>query len=62
MRISLFFLVLGFELRALHLQGRCLSHASSPVCSGYFGDKFLLFAQTGLDCNPPILCFLASLG
>jgi hypothetical protein len=24
------------------------SHASSPFCSGYFGDMVLLFAQAGL--------------
>jgi hypothetical protein len=34
-----------------------LSHSSSPFCSGYFGDRVLLFAQTGLDCDPPILGF-----
>jgi hypothetical protein len=34
----LFLLVgLGFELRALHLQGGILCHTSSPFCSGYFG-------------------------
>jgi hypothetical protein len=31
---SFFCVVLGFELRALHLLGR----TSSPFCSGYFGD------------------------
>jgi hypothetical protein len=39
----------------------CLSHASSPFCSGYFGDRVLLFVQVSLDCDPPILCFLLSL-
>jgi hypothetical protein len=39
-----------------------LSHACSPCCSGYFGDRILLFAQAGLDHNPPILLFLPSLG
>jgi hypothetical protein len=38
-----FFLVgLEFELRALQVQSRqacyCLSHISSPFCSGYFAD------------------------
>jgi hypothetical protein len=33
-----------------------LSHASSPFCSHYFGDEVLLFAHTGLDLNPPVLC------
>jgi hypothetical protein len=46
-----FLVVLGFELRNLHLLDRCLSHASNPFGSGYFGDK------GGLDWNPPILCF-----
>jgi hypothetical protein len=32
-----------------------LSHAYSPFCSGYFGDRVLLFAQASLDCDPPIL-------
>jgi hypothetical protein len=29
-------------------------HASSPFCSGYFGDRVSLFAQTNLDLNLPI--------
>jgi hypothetical protein len=32
-----------------------LSHASSPVCCGYFGDGVSLFAQVSLDHDPPIL-------
>jgi hypothetical protein len=40
----------------------CLNHASSPLCSGYFGDRISLFAQTSLDSDPPILSFLPSLG
>jgi hypothetical protein len=32
-------------------------HASIPFSPGYFGDKFLLFAQTGLEHIPPILYF-----
>jgi hypothetical protein len=35
-----------------------LSHTSSPFCSDYFGDGVLLFAQTSLDYDPHILCFL----
>jgi hypothetical protein len=46
----------GFVLtrQALYL----LSHASSPFCSSYFGDRVSLFAQVGLDSDPPILWFL----
>jgi hypothetical protein len=50
----LVFWLLGFELRASCLLG----HTSSPFCSGYFGDKVLLFAQATLDCDLPILHFL----
>jgi hypothetical protein len=28
----------------------CLSHASNPFCSGYFGDRVSFFAQVDLDC------------
>jgi hypothetical protein len=56
-----FFLVIrGFELRAYVLARQELyhfSHASSPFCSGYFGDGVLLFAQASLDHDPTILCF-----
>jgi hypothetical protein len=39
---NFFFLaVLGFELRVLCLLGR--HSASSPSCSGYFGDRVLFF-------------------
>jgi hypothetical protein len=38
-----------------------LSHAFSPFCSGYFGDRVLLFAWTCVD-QDPILHFLLSLG
>jgi hypothetical protein len=38
-----------------------LHHTSSPFCSGYSGDRKLLFAQTSLDSYTPILCFLPSL-
>jgi hypothetical protein len=41
--------VVGFELRTLHLIGRC-----SPFCSGYFGDRVSRFAQASLDHSPPI--------
>jgi hypothetical protein len=39
-----------------------LSHASSPFCSGYFGDRVLLSVQIGLDRDPQILHFLATTG
>jgi hypothetical protein len=37
-----------------------LIHASNILCSGYFRDRVLLFAQAGLDCSPPILHLLLS--
>jgi hypothetical protein len=33
-------------------------HTSNPFGAGYFGDRVSLFAQSGLDHNPPILCVL----
>jgi hypothetical protein len=55
--------VLGFELRALHLLSVVvLNHTSSPFCSGYFGDKVIFFAQGSLDYDPPSLHFLLKLG
>jgi hypothetical protein len=47
MDLLLFFVVLGFELRALSLLGRCYTDfpTLSPLFSGYFGDKFLFFFQ-----------------
>jgi hypothetical protein len=51
----------GFELRAGDLLDRCstgnLSYASSPFCSGYFGDRILLFAQVVLNGDPLVLSF-----
>jgi hypothetical protein len=41
-------MVLGFELRVLHLLYH-LSHTSSPFCSGYFGDRVLCSAQAFLE-------------
>jgi hypothetical protein len=38
-----------------------LNHTSSSFCFGYFEERILLFAQTGLDHNPPIFCFPPSL-
>jgi hypothetical protein len=34
-----------------------LSHASSPFCSGYFGDRISHFTQAKLEGKPPILGF-----
>jgi hypothetical protein len=31
-----------------------LSHVFSPFCSGYFGERVLLFAQVILGCDPHI--------
>jgi hypothetical protein len=31
-----------------------LSHSPSPFCSGYFGDRPLLFAPADLDHDPPL--------
>jgi hypothetical protein len=44
--------VLGFELRALHLLGRC-STPLNPFCSPYFGDRVSLFpvGQPGLTLS-----------
>jgi hypothetical protein len=45
-----------FALAAWALCG--LSYTSRPFCSGYFGDGGVsLFAQTSLDCDPPILSY-----
>jgi hypothetical protein len=49
-------LIQGFVFPRLELYG--LSHASSPFFSGYFGDKFSLFAQVSLDCNPFLFLFI----
>jgi hypothetical protein len=38
-----------------------INFISRPFCSGYFGDMVSLFAQTGLNHNPPILSFVLSL-
>jgi hypothetical protein len=40
--------VLGFELRASHLL-LLVPHTSSPFLTGYFGNRVLLFAWTGLE-------------
>jgi hypothetical protein len=48
--------VLGFELRALHLLGRCSTSVTSPTpfCFSYFSDRVLCFLPgPTLDCNPP---------
>jgi hypothetical protein len=52
--------ILGFELRASHLPGRSsISWAPlHPFCSGYFGERVLLFDQAGLYWDPLVLCFL----
>jgi hypothetical protein len=47
-------LLLGFEVRALHLLGRCCIQSILL----YFGDRSLLLAQTSLNHNPTILSFL----
>jgi hypothetical protein len=40
-----FFVVLGFELSFMLARQvlYCLSYVSNPFCSGYFGDKSLIF-------------------
>jgi hypothetical protein len=40
----------------------CLNQASSSFFSGYFGDRVLLSAHTGLDLDPSILSFPQCLG
>jgi hypothetical protein len=39
----------------------CLSHASSPFCSGYFGNRVSLGAQAGLNLDLSTLSFLPQL-
>jgi hypothetical protein len=46
--------ILEFKL----LLGYHLSLSSSLFCSGYFGDRDLPFAHTGLKHDLPVLCFL----
>jgi hypothetical protein len=50
------FVVLSFELRALHMQEvfYCMSPAPSHFCCGYFGDEVSPFAQASLDQDPPL--------
>jgi hypothetical protein len=36
-----------------------MSYVSSSFCSGYFGDKFSLFAKASLEWDPPVLDFLS---
>jgi hypothetical protein len=43
------------------LLGRSLP-LQSPFNSGYFGDRVLIYAQVGLDDNPPIYVFRSSWG
>jgi hypothetical protein len=31
-----------------------LSLSTSPLCVGYFWDRVLLFAHSGLNCDPPV--------
>jgi hypothetical protein len=37
-----------------------MNHAFSFLNSGHFGDRISLFAQAGMNCDLPILCFLHS--
>jgi hypothetical protein len=58
--ILFYFLGIGVWTQGLELGRQLLNHLSqapSPFHSGYFGDKFLLFAQAILDHGPPILSF-----
>jgi hypothetical protein len=56
-----FFVVLGFELRALCLF-YCLNHISSTFFSGCYGDRVSHFAQSSLGHDPLDLSLLQSLG
>jgi hypothetical protein len=47
-------IVLGFELRALYLLGRHLSHALNSSFFRYFSNRVSHFARPGLDQDPPI--------
>jgi hypothetical protein len=56
---------LGFELRALDLQGRrshCLSHSSSPFYSGHFedGGSLKYLPRLASNLNPPNVSFPSS--
>jgi hypothetical protein len=49
--------ILGLELRDFVLARQalfCLSHTSSPFCSGQFGNRVLLFAWAVLNHISPI--------
>jgi hypothetical protein len=52
----LLLVLLGFELSFMLAKQELysLSQASSPFCSGYFGDRVSLIAQSGLDHSLPI--------
>jgi hypothetical protein len=54
---SLFFFFPSFACKLAKLAVYCLSHTSSPFCSGYFGDGGLLNYLSGLALNhdPPDL-------
>jgi hypothetical protein len=50
--VAFFFFEPGFLLARWELFH--LSHTSSPLCSGYLGDRVLFFAQASLECHPPV--------
>jgi hypothetical protein len=53
-----FFGILGFELRTLHLQGRCCTtEAHLQLFLHYFGDNVSLFVQASLNHDPFILFY-----
>jgi hypothetical protein len=57
--------LLGFELRSIHLLCRCSTTWVMPpvlFSSGYFGYWVSFFAQAGLDYGLPILPILPQLG
>jgi hypothetical protein len=55
----------GFKVRASYSLGRCSTAWAmlpSPICSSYFGDRFLFFVQVVLDPSPLIFVFLSIAG
>jgi hypothetical protein len=43
------------QLPACQAGALCMSHSSSPLCCGYFGDRLPLFVHAGLDHNSLVL-------
>jgi hypothetical protein len=55
--LCVFLVVLGFDLRALHLLDKHPTTLLMPCFCGYVLDSVTLFAQAGLDYNRPTVGF-----